>query len=195
MDFKYEDVVSVAAMNEMTVKELRAMCSGFGLSKYSKAPKPKLIEMLQDYYIEQLNLKTAKELRTICVELGFTGVAKTRKDILIEKILSVSDEEEEIMEEEEIIDISSDDEEIDISSDDEEESPTNGTITVIHGARTRSIPFVSNKTVWDIHQQMANEMGIPAHPMFTVNDSDAPNNVIINEGDTIEFFKSGGNKG
>jgi len=65
----------------------------------------------------------------------------------------------------------------------------------VNGARSRTIPFESGNTVWDIHQKMANEMGIAAHPSFTVNDTDAPNNVIIREGDTIEFFKVSGSKG
>ena len=194
-DFNFNNVVPVSVLEEKTVKELRAMCAELELSKYSKAAKPVLVQMLSDFYNDSLMEMTAKELRAICADRGITGVAKTNKANLIKLLFESLDVEkltatEDEVSVEEIVDISSDDDEIV-----EESSAGSGTVTVINGARSRTIPFEEGKTVWDIHQQMANEMGIAAHPSFMVNDTDAPNNVIIREGDTIEFFKVSGTKG
>jgi len=191
-DFNFDSVVAVADLQEMTVKDLRGICADLGLARYSKAPKPNLVKMISEYYSDALMEMTAKDLRSICVDRGITGVAKTTKpnliDLLLKSVQPVNAPEE--ISSEDIVDISSDDNE-----NNEDSDSSSGTITVINGARSRTIPFEEGKTVWDIHQQMANEMGIAAHPSFTVNDTDAPNNVVIREGDTIEFFKVSGTKG
>jgi len=189
-------IVKVAVMEETLVKELRSMCKDFGLTKYSKANRATLIGMICDYYSEHLIDMTAAELRKICGSLGITGVGKTRKDDIVAKIMAYvtspvdSDSTEEIVEE--IVDISSDDtvEEAAIQS-----TTNNNTVTVICGARVRNIEHVEGDTIWSIHGRMMNEMGIPAHPTFHVNHSDAPNNTIIEPGDEIEFFKLNGSKG
>jgi len=193
-EFDFNSIISNSVLESKSVKELRGICIELGIPRYSKASKPNLIKMINDFYSEQLLEMTAKDLRKLCTDNGITGVAKTTKPNLINLLLShvepvMAEAETEIIGD--VIDISSDCDEQPIES-----SPDmTGSITVVNGARSRIIPFEKDKTVWDIHQQMANEMGIAAHPNFTINESDAPNNVIIREGDTIEFFKVSGTKG
>jgi len=191
-------VIPTSELNEMVVKSLRKLCAEYGLTKYSKATKPALLEMIANYYANSYDSMTVNELRKICTQMGYTGISKKTKAVLIDMILNKKEDVqqsspiEESVEDDEILDISS------AEDDDCETSPsssTNGKITVICNARTRTVDLVEGESVWDIHQRMANEMGIPSHPLFTVNDNDVPNNIIIREGDVVEFYKANGTKG
>jgi len=201
-EFTFASVVSSVVLEEKTVKDLRALCASYSLTKYSKAPKPTLLKMIAEYYNDNMMEMTAADLREVCKEKGFTGVAKTNKANLIKLLINQLDatatEVSKATAGIDEVDVAKV-EEIDISSTTVNTTSTKKvdkkTVTVTSGVRKRTIDFEEGQSIWDIHQKLANEMNIPPHPLFTVNDIDAPNNIIIQEGDNIEFFKANGNKG
>jgi len=186
------EVFTLAELNEKTAKELRALCAQYNLSRYSKANKTTLLEMIRNYYEELLNSETASNLRIIAGNLGYTGISKTTKANLIDLILNHTDADNDE------IDLSSDEEvdisggeEIDISTPDKKDDK----ITVIYGAKNREVDD-EGKSVWDIHANLASVMGLPQKPDFRVNDAVVNNNYIPTAGDSIEFFRTeSGNKG
>jgi len=144
--FNFNDVQSYTVLENKTVKELRALCAKYELTKYSKAAKPALLLMIGDFYEEALMKMTAAELRGICKDRGITGVAKTTKINLV-KILFESTEKpvDKVVAKKAAAVETVDDDVLDISSDDdvvEEETTASGTITVVNGARSRTIPLL-----------------------------------------------------
>jgi len=185
--------------DEKTVKELRSICASLNLTRYSKAPKPVLIDMINEYYAASNNSiaadmeekYTANELRKMCAEKGITGVSKKPKKVLVELLLAEETDDNE----EEELDISSISTVQEEETEKEKETEKGNIITVVNGARSRKIPLNDGDTPWDIHERMCNEMGIDTHPSFQVNDINVSNKYILQGGDILEFFKVNGSKG
>jgi len=195
------NVLTTATMEEMKVADLRKFCAENDIPRYSKANKATLIGMINGFNLIELEKMTVAELKQICADMGINGCRKLRKELLIKKILTYTDtdvdgsvEENNVNDEEyDIIDISPD--EIDDDDDEEEVSENDNTVTVTSGARSRVVPFIPGKTVWHYHKDLMYEMGIDAHPGFTVNNCDVANTRIIEAGDVIDFTKTNGGKG
>jgi len=188
------NIHSINDLNEMTVSELRSLCKSYELARYSKATKPALIDMIMNYYREKLSELTATDLRKIGAEnFGLTGLSKLPKNRLIDMIINATNSNIQESTEDEIdltsSSISMDTDEItsDDSSDD--------LITVIYGAKERTIE-PQKQSVWDIHAELASQMGLPQKPDFQVNGAEVNNNYIPVGGDVIEFFRvNSGSKG
>ena len=183
-------------MEEMTVAVLRGECARYGLSRYSKANKPTLINMLSEYFKNAMMELTANDLRAVASDLGYTGISKTNKTNLIALIEDYRDSDDS---DEEMVDLGDDDGDIMMAPSDN--SPVNNEnndsekIKVIFSAKTRTIE-AEGKSVWEIHADLESTMGMPHKPSFLVNKVETSNNYVPVAGDTVEFFKvEPGNKG
>ena len=199
--FDTSTILSQDVLDSKTAKELRIICHGHELvnSIHTKLKKSDLIELLNEFYNNSLHEMTAKELRSIGTSFGMVGISKTNKTILISMIIAHCNNINDSVVAEEL-DLE-EDADIDLSSDSGSESVSTSNdaittdITVIHGAKERVIAYKAGDTIWDIHSQFQSVMYIPAHPGFTVNEMEVPNNTPVGPGDVIEFFKVKGDKG
>jgi len=82
-------------LRNLTVSDLKDLCSSVGLTGYSALRKEDLIQLIEQYQSTVLQKKpkdfkelTVAELKKLCFVFGITGVSSLKKDELIETLLN-----------------------------------------------------------------------------------------------------------